>query len=48
MKTFHYDYEGELVIVIGKSGKNISPEQAMEHILGYTIGNDVSARNITV
>lgn len=39
-ETFHYDYEGELVIIIGKSGKNISPEKAMEHILGYTIGND--------
>ena len=33
-ETFHYDYEGELVIIIGKSGKNISPEKAMEHILG--------------
>ena len=45
-ETFHYDYEGELVIIIGKSGKNISPEKAMEHILGYTIGNDVSARTL--
>ena len=43
-KSFHYDYEGELVIIIGKTGKNISREQAKEHILGYTIGNDVSAR----
>ena len=42
--SFHYDYEGELVIIIGKTGKNISREQAKEHILGYTIGNDVSAR----
>lgn len=45
-ETFHYDYEGELVIIIGKSGKNISSEKAMEHILGYTIGNDVSARTL--
>ena len=45
-ETFHYDYEGELVIIIGKSGKNISPEKAMEHILGYTIGNDVCARTL--
>ena len=45
-ETFQYDYEGELVIIIGKSGKNISPEKAMEHILGYTIGNDVSARTL--
>ena len=45
-ENFHYDYEGELVIIIGKSGKNISPEKATEHILGYTIGNDVSARTL--
>ena len=43
-ENLHYDYEGELVIIIGKTGKNISHEQAKEHILGYTIGNDVSAR----
>lgn len=43
-ESFHYDYEGELIIIIGKAGKNISREQAKEHILGYTIGNDVSAR----
>ena len=43
-EPFHYDYEGELIIIIGKAGKNISREQAKEHILGYTIGNDVSAR----
>ena len=43
-ESFHYDYEGEPVIVIGKAGKNISHDQAKEHILGYTIGNDVSAR----
>lgn len=43
-ETFHYDYEGELVIIIGKAGKNISLENAKNHILGYTIGNDVSAR----
>lgn len=45
-ESFHYDYEGELVIIIGKAGKNISREQAKEHILGYTIGNDVSARTL--
>ena len=45
-ENLHYDYEGELVIVIGKAGKNISREQAKEHILGYTIGNDVSARTL--
>ena len=45
-ENLHYDYEGELVIVIGKRGKNIAREQAKEHILGYTIGNDVSARTL--
>lgn len=45
-ESFHYDYEGELVIIISKSGKNISREQARDHILGYTIGNDVSARSL--
>ena len=45
-ENLHYDYEGELVIVIGKTGKNISREQAKEHILGYTVGNDVSARTL--
>ena len=45
-ESLHYDYEGELVIIIGKSGKNIPRDKAMEHILGYTIGNDVSARTL--
>ena len=45
-ESFHYDYEGELVIIIGKSGKNIPREKAMEHILGYTVGNDVSVRTL--
>jgi 2-keto-4-pentenoate hydratase/2-oxohepta-3-ene-1,7-dioic acid hydratase in catechol pathway len=38
------DYEVELVIVIGKAAKHVSEEQAREVILGYTVGNDVSAR----
>lgn len=38
------DYEGELVVVIGKAGKNISRGAALEHVLGYTCGNDVSGR----
>jgi 2-keto-4-pentenoate hydratase/2-oxohepta-3-ene-1,7-dioic acid hydratase in catechol pathway len=39
------DYEAELVVVIGQGGKHISREQAREHIGGYTIGHDVSARD---
>lgn len=40
------DYEAELTIVIGKRGKNISAEEAKQYIFGYTILNDVSARDI--
>lgn len=38
------DFEGELVVVIGKAGKDIPREKALEHVLGYTVGHDVSAR----
>ena len=40
------DYEVELGVIIGKDALNISVEQAADHILGYTIINDVSARNL--
>jgi acylpyruvate hydrolase len=39
------DYEAEMVIVIGRTGKNVSPEAAFDYIAGYTIFNDVSARD---
>jgi 2-keto-4-pentenoate hydratase/2-oxohepta-3-ene-1,7-dioic acid hydratase in catechol pathway len=39
------DYECELAVVIGKAAKNVSVEQALDHVLGYTCGNDVSARD---
>jgi 2-keto-4-pentenoate hydratase/2-oxohepta-3-ene-1,7-dioic acid hydratase in catechol pathway len=39
------DYEAELVVVIGKAGKNIPREAAWKHVAGYTVGNDVSARD---
>jgi 2-keto-4-pentenoate hydratase/2-oxohepta-3-ene-1,7-dioic acid hydratase in catechol pathway len=38
------DYEGELCIVIGKTGKNIPESEALDHIAGYVSSNDVSAR----
>jgi 2-keto-4-pentenoate hydratase/2-oxohepta-3-ene-1,7-dioic acid hydratase in catechol pathway len=38
------DYEAELCVVIGKSGKNIKEEDALDHVLGFTASNDVSAR----
>lgn len=40
------EHEGELVVVIGKRGRWISPEDAFSHVLGYTIGNDVTARDL--
>lgn len=40
------DYEAELVIVIGKSARDITAEEAPNFILGYTAANDVSARAI--
>jgi 2-keto-4-pentenoate hydratase/2-oxohepta-3-ene-1,7-dioic acid hydratase in catechol pathway len=38
------DYETELAVVIGRITKNVSISEALDHVLGYTIGNDVSAR----
>ncbi|MGC4004461.1 MAG: fumarylacetoacetate hydrolase family protein [Pirellulales bacterium] len=39
------DYEAELVVVIGKRGRHISKEHALDHVAGYACGNDVSARD---
>jgi 2-keto-4-pentenoate hydratase/2-oxohepta-3-ene-1,7-dioic acid hydratase in catechol pathway len=39
------DYEAELVIIIGRTTRHASPEDAAQAIFGYTIGNDVSARD---
>src|SRR5438045_2370560 len=40
------DFESELTIVIGRAGKNISQGQAHDHIFGYTIGLDISDRDL--
>ena len=40
------EHEAELVIVIGKRGRWIDPADALRHVLGYTIGNDVTARDL--
>ncbi|MBQ8974661.1 MAG: fumarylacetoacetate hydrolase family protein [Oscillospiraceae bacterium] len=40
-----YDYEAELVIVIGKPCYHVSREEAGDYIFGYTVGNDLSARD---
>lgn len=40
------DYEGELAVVIGLAGRNIPTDRALEHVFGYTVANDVTARDI--
>lgn len=42
------DYESELAVVIGRGGLNIPRSRAMEHVLGYTVVNDVTARDVQV
>ncbi len=42
--TEEVQYEGELVAIIGKQCKNVSEAQALDYVLGFTIGNDVSER----
>lgn len=44
--TNELDYEGELAIVIGKKGTSISRDKAYDHIFGYTILNDITARDL--
>jgi 2-keto-4-pentenoate hydratase/2-oxohepta-3-ene-1,7-dioic acid hydratase in catechol pathway len=45
LRSDEVDYEGELAVVIGKTCKNVSREDALSYVLGYTCGNDVSARD---
>src|SRR5262249_48370394 len=42
--TEQVQYEGELVVVIGKRCKRVSESEALDYVFGYTIGNDVSER----
>ncbi|HWL22528.1 MAG TPA: fumarylacetoacetate hydrolase family protein [Ureibacillus sp.] len=44
--TEQLDYEGELAVIIGKEGKAITKEEALDYIFGYTILNDVTARDL--
>ena len=44
--TSSLDYEGELAIVIGKEGKNIRSKLAYDDVFGYTIANDITARDL--
>ncbi|MEM0943619.1 MAG: fumarylacetoacetate hydrolase family protein, partial [Pseudomonadota bacterium] len=40
------DYEAELAIIIGQAGRTIPRERAMDHVWGYTVLNDVTARDV--
>ena len=40
------DYEAELTVIVGRGGKNIARADAMKHVYGYTIVNDVTARDV--
>ncbi|MCZ8536590.1 fumarylacetoacetate hydrolase family protein [Paenisporosarcina quisquiliarum] len=44
--TSSYDYEGELAVVISKKGDNIPKKLAYDHVFGYTIANDLTARDL--
>lgn len=41
-----WDYEAEIVVIIGKTGRSISVEAAMDHVFGYCLANDVSQRDL--
>jgi 2-keto-4-pentenoate hydratase/2-oxohepta-3-ene-1,7-dioic acid hydratase in catechol pathway len=40
------DYEGELAVIIGPGGRGISKANALDHVYGYTVSNDVTARTL--
>lgn len=44
--TEQMDYEAELVVVIGKTAKNVSEEEALSYVYGYSVGNDISSRDL--
>jgi fumarylpyruvate hydrolase len=45
-ETQNFHYEAELVVALGKGGKNISRDTALEHVWGYAIGNDLTRRDL--
>ena len=46
--TSQVDWEVELGVIIGTTGKNIRPETALAHVFGYTVINDISARDVQI
>lgn len=45
-ETENFHYEAELVVVIGKGGKNIAEEDSLSHVWGYAVGNDLTRRDL--
>ena len=45
LRSDQVDYEGELAVVVGQTCRNVTPEEALGYVLGYTCANDVSARD---
>jgi 2-keto-4-pentenoate hydratase/2-oxohepta-3-ene-1,7-dioic acid hydratase in catechol pathway len=46
LQTNQLDYEAEIAVVIGKTVKDVSEEEALDYVLGYTLANDLSARDM--
>lgn len=44
--TGSLDWEVELAVIIGEGGRSISEDRALDHVLGYTVANDISARDV--
>ena len=44
--TTQVDWEGELAVIIGKTARKVSQSEALDYVFGYTIANDVSARDL--
>ncbi len=44
--SIQIDYESELAVVIGTGGRDILAAHAMDHVFGYTVVNDVTARDV--
>jgi 2-keto-4-pentenoate hydratase/2-oxohepta-3-ene-1,7-dioic acid hydratase in catechol pathway len=40
------DWEVELTVIVGRAGRNIQESEALDHVFGYTVGNDISARDL--
>ncbi|MGA1204855.1 MAG: fumarylacetoacetate hydrolase family protein [Opitutales bacterium] len=45
LRSDKVDFEAELAVVIGRTCRNVAPEEALDHVLGYTAANDISARD---